>query len=570
MSVRIIHGNCREVLKTLPERSVQACVTSPPYFGLRSYLPDGHPDKHLEIGLEPTPGDYVAEMVAVFREVKRVLRDDGTVFLNLGDSYCSASSDGQYILRDDCSIDEVLRVGLEVFGVRFDRDKPACQGPLPEVLSDYGERSPLRERSDLAGSGVPARLSAEQGGGDRTDIGAQQADKTESPHRSRRKVRLLRGSHAGISDAGSHQRGWCGAPKEADRPCASILRQDLSGSVEDGMPAGPVPSALLELQLRDRLVGLLSARHVPASQIPSALRGCFRPVGLKPKDLLGIPWMVAFALRADGWFLRSDVIWSKPNPMPESVTDRPTSSHEHVFLLSKCARYFYDADAIRQQPAESSLSRWAQNIEDQDGSFRANGGAKTNGAMKAVRRKRPNGAPTSQFIPGETTCGVPDVGVNVRSVWTIATQPFKGSHFATMPPELAERCILAGTSERGCCPSCGAPWARETSKTRTRDGEPLTGSFNSTTDHRIGPTGVGHWRDKTVVETLGWAPRCECPDHRPIPCTVLDPFSGAGTTALVADRLGRSAIGIELNPDYAAMGADRVRADAPLFAEVSS
>ena len=335
MTVSIFRGNCRLILPMLSAASVQCCVTSPPYFGLRDYGVDG------QIGLEPTPDEYVAEMVAVFREVRRVLRDDGVLWLNLGDSY-----------------------------------------------------------------------------------------------------------------AGGNPAGW-----RAGNP-------DKNGGNSNRDGVGRVP-------------------------------------GIKPKDLLGIPWMVAFALRADGWYLRSDCIWAKPNPMPESVTDRPTSSHEHVFLLTKSARYFYDADAVRQPLAEASYQRLSQDIDGQQGSARANGGAKTNGPMKAVKfggnkgqgehgsaRRRASG---NEWDPQSERA-------NLKSVWTIATHPYSGSHFATMPPVLAERCIKAGSAPGD---------------------------------------------------------------------TILDPFSGAGTTGLVADRLGRNAIGIELNPAYATMGADRVQDDLPLFAEVS-
>jgi DNA modification methylase len=340
VSIRILKGDCRQVLATLPAASVQCCVTSPPYFGLRNYGVEG------QIGLEETPDAYVAEMVAVFREVRRVLKDDGTLWLNLGDSYVS---NGRY----DAAYEE-----------RVDRGRSADKYPAYD-------------------------------------------------------------------------------PRPAPKAC-----------------------------------------------------------GIKPKDLIGIPWMVAFALRADGWYLRKDIIWSKPNPMPESVTDRPTSSHEHVFLLSKAARYYYDADAIRQPLAESSVQRFAQDIEAQAGSERAHGGEKI---MKAVckgdkqrghsrRRDGFNDRWDSVTKAEQMACGS-----NARDVWTIATQPFSGAHFATMPPELAERCIKAGT----------------------RPGD-----------------------------------------------TVLDPFGGAGTTGLAADRLNRDAVLIELNPDYAALAKARVTDDCPMFAEV--
>lgn len=315
MTVTILHGDCRAVLPTLTDCSVQCCVTSPPYYGLRDYGVDG------QIGLEPTPDEYVAEMVAVFREVRRVLRDDGTLWLNIGDSYNTPNN-----------------------------------------------------------------------------------------------------------------------------------RRDASAYVSGGK------SRLMEQEPNRK-----------ASQRYDAT--------LKPKDLLGIPWLLAFALRADGWYLRSDIIWAKPNPMPESVKDRPTSAHEHVFLLSKRGAYFYDAGAIAE-PSEypgddrhnRTDTRKAIDAMCSDGGSRAR-----------------TGNPT-----GDTR--------NARNVWTIATQPYSGAHFATMPPELAERCIKAGT----------------------RPGD-----------------------------------------------TVLDPFGGAGTTGLVADRLGRNATLIELNPAYRTLAAERITDDAPLFAGVA-
>ncbi len=245
---------------------------------------------------------------------------------------------------------------------------------------------------------------------------------------------------------------------------------------------------------------------------------------LKPKDLVGIPWMLAFALRADGWYLRQDIIWTKPNPMPESVTDRCTKSHEYLFLLSKSPRYYFDSDAIKEPCASSSLARWDQDIENQEGSYRVPG--KTNGTMKAV------GGPTSwkgsEFHTGKTAehqlgrasknrshkgvteyeastteehrtkAGLLNISEiayptrNKRDVWTVATQPFKEAHFATFPPKLIEPCILAG------CPVGGV---------------------------------------------------------------VLDPFAGSGTTGLVALRNRRHFIGIELNPEYIAMANNRLLAE---------
>jgi DNA modification methylase len=349
MSVRIIEGDCRAVLAGLPDGSVNCCVTSPPYFGLRDYGVEG------QIGLEETPDAFVAEMVAVFTEVRRVLRDDGTLWMNLGDSY--AGSWGSQGHRINDSTDESWR-----------------------------------------GSQIK-----------------------------------------------NH-------PKRASR--TGSIRQD----------------------------------------------------GLKPKDLIGIPWRVAFALQAHGWYLRQDIIWSKPNPMPESVTDRCTKAHEYLFLLTKSQRYHFDSEAIAEPLAIASISRLAQDVAGQTGSDRVPG--KTNGKMKAVgksgnKERKPGSARGCPEGNGSNVCGsVPWEGStrNKRSVWTVATQPFKEAHFATFPPDLIEPCILAG------CPGGGI---------------------------------------------------------------VLDPFGGAGTTGLVADRLQRDAILIELNPAYAEMARKRIAADAGLFGAVA-
>lgn len=316
MTIEILQGDCRDVLGSLPDGSINCCVTSPPYFGLRDYGVEG------QLGLEPTPDEFVAAMVEVFREVRRVLRDDGTLWLNLGDSYSSSPP------------------GNKTKGV-------SAKSGLNGVNGESG-----RYRESLA-----------------------------SGHATKRDT----------------------------------------------------------------------------SRIP----------GIKPKDLIGIPWRVAFALQADGWYLRQDIIWHKPNPMPESVTDRCTKAHEYIFLFAKSERYYFDADAIKEPVAASTVSRLAQpTLAQQIGSARVPG--KTNGNMKAV-----GGSETR----------------NRRSVWSVTTKPFKGAHFATFPPDLIEPCVLAG------CPIGG---------------------------------------------------------------TVLDPFFGAGTTGLVAQKHGRNCVGIELNPDYIAIANERL------------
>ena len=256
---KIEFGDCREIMRRWADEGVrvQACVTSPPYFGLRDYGVDG------QIGLEQTPEEYIAAMVEVFRCVRDVLADDGTLWVNIGDSYAAAG-------------------GAQVQGTKQTK--------------------------------------------------------------------------------GSQDGAWNG---ETRKP----------------------------------------------------------PPGIKNKDLIGIPWMLAFALRADGWYLRQDIIWHKPNPMPESVRDRCTKAHEYLFLLSKSERYFYDYEASMEPVSASTIKRLNQpTLTQQAGSDRVPG--KTNGNMKAVGRTDKR---------------------NRRSVWTVATRPYKGAHFATFPPALIEPCVLAGS-----------------------------------------------------------------------------------------------------------------------------
>jgi DNA modification methylase len=337
MTVKILVGDALDQLRALPDQSVQMCCTSPPYWRQRDYGVPG------QIGLEKTPEEYVALLVSIFADVRRVLKDDGTLWLNLGDKWASGGNGG---------------------GGSF-----------------------MAERGDAC-------------------------------------------------DHASQAKGW-------RKP----------------------------------------------------------PVGYKDKDLVGIPWMTAFALRADGWYLRQCNIWAKPNGMPESVSDRSTASHEYVFQLSKSNDYFYDIDAARTPPAPATETRLAQNVEEQEGSRRANGGAKTNGSMRAVHRDKQRGhgrvhagfnARWDAMERGEQQAN----GSNLRSVWWISPAQYREAHYAVMPNRLAEICIVAGS--------------------------------------RVGDT-------------------------------VLDPFGGAGTTGLVADRLGRDALLIELNEKYAAMARERIRTDAPLF-----
>ena len=265
------------------------------------------------------------------------------------------------------------------------------------------------------------------------------------------------------------------------------------------------------------------------------------PPGLKAKDLVGIPWRIAFALQQDGWYLRTDIIWAKPNPMPESVTDRPTKSHEYVFLFSKQPRYFYDADAIREA-AEYGRRDWGE-------SGRSRYDAGTNG-----------------FKTDTVKSSDPSAGRNRRSVWTIPTEPFPEAHFATYPQALVQPCVLAGTSEHGECVECGAPWRRTTSTEYENPGNRTTNGDRSL--ERRHETAGFPVRLEKRVETTGWAPSCSCLDpHTDLaagtpltrPQLVLDPFIGSGTTALVARKHGRRCIGIDLSAEYLEIAAKRTQ-----------
>jgi DNA modification methylase len=325
----IICGDALEKLREMPSESVQCCVTSPPFWGLRDY---GCED---QLGLEKTPEEYVAKLVEVFREVRRVLRKDGTLWLNLGDSYASG--------------------------------KGTCYNP----------------------------------GGNTSSFNV----------------------------------------------------------------------------------------HLKANNVHPLDRGnksTLAAIGLKPKDLVGIPWLVAFALRDDGWYLRDEIIWNKPNPMPESVTDRCTKSHEKIFLLTESARYFFDNEAIKEPYAASTLTEFEQEYNGKARKDYDSSGAQNPSDVKRRITDKQRGHSRRHAGFNDRWDSMPKIaqqinGANKRSVWTVATAPYPEAHFATYPPDLIKPCILAGS----------------------KHGE-----------------------------------------------TVLDPFAGSGTTGMVALELGRKAILIELNPKY--------------------
>lgn len=398
----ILQQDCMQAPWAIPDASVDMAVTSPPYWGQRDY---GHPG---QMGMERTPAEYVNKLVRVFREVRRILKPHGTVWLNLGDTY-------------------------------------------------------------YAGKGKNGASWTTKRGNNRNAKGVNWA--TDGQTR----------------------------PQDAPQ------------------------------------------------------------VGLKKKDLVGIPWMVAFALRADGWYLRQQVVWNKPNPMTESVTDRCTRAHEDIFMLTKSGRYYYDAEAVKEPMAESSLRRLAQQ----------NFAQQTGGPKDYIHGTNPNRSMRKAL---ENLQAHFTGTRNKRSVWEVATKGYAGAHFATFPEELIVPCIKAGTSEKGNCPACGKPWRRVTEPVVVvpHDGQADTKYDERSTAGRLSKLkqaardmGMEYTNQK---RTVGWKATCQCRTTeamvRPV---VFDPFGGAATTALVAASLGRDWLLQELNPEYIQQAKDRLRAQLGIF-----
>ncbi len=276
------------------------------------------------------------------------------------------------------------------------------------------------------------------------------------------------------------------------------------------------------------------------------------PEGLKPKDLCLIPFRVAIAAQEDGWWVRSDIIWSKPNPMPESVTDRPTNSHEHILMLTKSAKYYWDADAVRMPIAESTIGRGKVDF----------GGAKGRGYQPASDDPNYRGGSEQWGRTYHYNGG----GRNIRSVWEFPTQPYPEAHFAVFPEKLPEICIKAATPEVGCCSKCGAPWERILDKKasafniRVRDakaGRATPEEGYKATQKEIANY-PGNHPDPGSRETIGWQPTCKCNADK-VPSIVLDPFNGAGTVLKVAKKLNRRATGFDTSEEYCQLTVERIR-----------
>lgn len=274
--------------------------------------------------------------------------------------------------------------------------------------------------------------------------------------------------------------------------------------------------------------------------------------GIPCKSLLGMPWRVAFGLQDDGWVLRNEIIWYKPNAMPESVGDRCPRDHEQIFLFTKSRRYFFDAEAVKVAATGSAsgnkLKRW--------------------GANHTTLRSAGSGVV-------ERHGSIPHPGSEsrkLRTVWKISSKPLKEKHFAAFPPEIPMNCIKAGTSEKGCCPKCGTPWRRIVERVRvpTRPGKKTKLSVDRQSGEYVPLNGkpwaaaeVGNrdpQRHITDTKTVGWEPCCQCGEPEAVPCVVLDPFLGSGTTGMIAEYLGRNWVGIELKEEYAEIARSRIAA----------
>ena len=382
MDIKILQGDCIETLQKLDDKSINTCITSPPYWGLRNYN-----DEEKQLGMEDTPEEFVDNLVKVFREVKRVLRDDGTVWLNLGDSYAMSS----------------IRGGNKKFS----------------------------------------------------------------------------------GNVGAHNH--------------------YEKSIKKGK------------------------RKIPN--------------GLKQKDLVGIPWRVALALQQDGWYLRQDIIWHKPNPMPESVKDRCTKAHEYIFLLSKNVKYYFDNEAIKEDSKYHGKDK-----RSDKGNIRYEGKRTSNKDTKAQQ----------SFVTINPK-------KNKRSVWTVTTKPFKGAHFATFPMDLIEPCVLAGCPEK-ICVECGKPYQRVMQQPKPL--EVKRGRRAGTDDRLIGGVLDKYKRENPPID-LGLQKQCDCKTNETKAGTVLDPFGGSGTTGIVAVNHNRHAVLCELNQEYIDLAKDRINQEGGMFVDIT-
>ena len=672
----LICADVIEGLRTLPTESVHATICSPPYWGLRSYGTDN------QIGLEPTIDLYIEHMVAVFREVRRVLRKDGTVFMNLGDSYFSGSGrvrgydngdkaqQGSTCCAQSCRNPYDARTDvwwnhIEHNGIRHalqQADESLAQ--ILENMDDMRGHLPILDSSPL----IQIRQSC-----------VAILDQVHFGHHALAQLHTLLEStqlesylQRQVGYLQSHSFSACLSSLQTFAACVQRFSRMLGDASEMQHYTADIASLSEELAHHIECTSACCSLLFSWLNSPYSEPECttIAPIGqgLKPKDLCGIPWRVALALQADGWWLRSDIIYSKPNAMPGSQTDRPTTSHEYMFLLTKSGKPTYwthrDHAGTRKRPkadyrwidrgmgdetaerpedvkemmpcpecdgtgkATVSYEAWGQTISDRsDGPCNACGGGKKvprwkrvnlwrghdyfydadavrevaayEGDQRGLRADSRRGTECNSMNGTE-----PTHGRNLRSVWTIPTQPYKGAHFATFPEKLVEPCIRAGSSAYGCCPDCGAPWERVVEKCGEyddgfrnseryvdqgpgahSDGKAVNNSLvdwkrscgagkdgeyhgKATKDYESAraenPSEVKARILKGMAErhTVAWRPTCECGREDVVPCTILDPFVGSGTTIVVALQEGRSGIGIDNNAEYLELARKRI---APIY-----
>jgi DNA modification methylase len=581
VTVDIICADARDGLARFPDGHFHCCVTSPPYWGLRDYgleptvwgdgdcehewdyrprIVEQRDGKALDcsfdkdgpnprtyaadafakkdigsafcrrcnawrgtLGLEPTPELYVEHLVAVMREVRRVLRDDGTLWLNLGDSYAGSRKG----------------IGADLVGIPWAVAK-ALQSPFYT-----GRINQERDRVWLA-----AMVEAEgclfihkrkvgqpngQGYNRKSDTYGAGLEVASTDHAIVERCMAI----AGIGSICEQ------TPKQAHRRKQTIYRWNVRSNECRWIIQELYPYFVAKHHEARLLLSCPSSGPEAAAaheSLKAIHQGAEPTIDFPPPPSLFEP----------GWYLRAEIIWSKANPMPESVRDRPTRAHEQVFLLTKSQRYYYDQDAIREAATKTGTPGHLQ------------GG----GGVRAGTREGLRGATWNQAA-----------GRNRRSVWEIATQPYPDAHFATFPEKLVESCVCAGSSEWGCCPECGAPWERVVERKAMQ----IDRSGNHPPELRTRTSGT--MKEPPESDTVGWRPTCKhgaksrpiCTAHtlfdencdecmafarhelsrQPVPCRVLDPSAGSGTVGVVAERLGRHSVLIDAKEEYCEMARHR-------------
>lgn len=620
MSVRIIQGGALEKLAELPDESVHCVVTSPPYYGLRKYK--GDPGM---IGLEPTLDEHIEALVAVFREVWRVLRKDGVVWLNYANAYWSNPGSGR-------GGGSTLQGGAPHLSGSERRSVPQ---DAPSSGSGYRGLRDCPE-SDCVCSGLCGECQAAIRGHYRTVRNDQHHQRSSDVSANEDQGT----AHRGCSQPGPspHDAQGSSTRQSLPEPLGACSRgQTPQASVRPSAPGSwPLGARLFvctgcgrgtdDTLRQSRILDCHTNRGPSFSALDN-----YATAPHKPKDLINMSAFVVEALRRDGWWLRSEIVWHKTNATPESATNRPTNAHEKIYLLAKSgAPLFWTHRGMagtRAKPDPDYIWRHRKTREERLGDpgdpkdwYRVNLWSGhdyfyDHVAVRTHSREIPKAPDSWDTAPGthgtihregrekgrrvdkqrghsRRHAGFNDrwdamskeeqqaMGANCRNVWfpsldtiwTIPTRPFKQAHFATFPPDLVVPCIEAGTSQRGACASCGAPWARDTERRPTGyDGSKFGASADQNKPRPRGTDmstlGSSHGEGVAAYETAGWNPTCDCGDTLR-PCVILDPFAGAGTVGLVADRLGRDAILIEISDEYAKMAGDRIRNDAPLFADV--